>query len=55
MCGAISPRRMCLRVVYRITLNLLPQAVVSEFYVACRDDVHCAILLRYVLTMFQTY
>jgi len=55
MCGAISPRRICLRVVHRVTLKLLPQAVGCELYVAFRDDVHCAILLRYVLTVFQTH
>jgi hypothetical protein len=54
MCGAISPRRMCLRVVHIITLNLLPQTTGSELYVACRDEVHSAVLLSYVLTMFKT-
>ena len=46
---------MCLRVMHRVTLNLLPQAVGSELYVACRDDVHYVIFLRYVVTMFQRH
>jgi hypothetical protein len=39
VCGAISPGRMCHRVVHRFTLKLLPQSTGSELYVACSDIV----------------
>jgi hypothetical protein len=52
MCGAVSPPRMYLCVVHRARVKLPPSSAGSEMYVCCLQR-HCAILLRYVVTMLQ--